>query len=89
MYKLTCDPFEDVVDMLVPAVATVPCFDDALVDSVNEKGGTGLNDAEKSVGKKLGAHCFCPANVTSIAVSPWLQCPGMPAPLQVNSNADR
>ena len=89
MYKLTCDPFEDVVDLLVPAVATVPHFDDTLVVSVNEKGGTRLNDAEKSTGKELEAHCFCPANVASIAVPPQLQCPGMPAPLQVNSNADR
>ena len=53
VYKLACDPFEDAVDMLVPAVAVVPRFDNTLIVSMNEKGGTGLNDAEKSVGKEL------------------------------------
>jgi len=39
---------EDVVDMLIPAVAAMPGFGDILIVSIDKKGGVGLNNVENS-----------------------------------------
>ena len=56
------------VDVLVPAVAAVPCLNDPLVVSMDEKGGAGLNEAGMSAGEELEANCLCPADITAIHI---------------------
>ena len=67
-YEVRDEMLENVADVFVPAAPTVPCFDDSLVVAIDEKGGAGLSEEEKSVGEELEACCFCPPNVTAICV---------------------
>ena len=74
--------------MLVPAVSMLPCFNDPLIVAMNKKGGVGLSEEEKSVGKEFEAHCFCPPDVVSVSIPVWLQHPCPPLSLYANADSD-
>ena len=71
VYEVRDEMLENVVDVFVPAVPTVPCFDNSLVVTIDKKGGAGFSEEEKSVGEELEARCFCPPDVTAICVPTW------------------
>lgn len=45
-YELRYESLENVVDMLVPAVPALPCFNNSLVVAMDEKSGVGLTEEE-------------------------------------------
>ena len=67
-YEVRDETLENVVDVFVPAVPMVPCFDDSLVVAIDKKGGAGFSEEEKSVGEEVKARCFCPPDVMAICV---------------------
>ena len=72
VYEVGDKMLENVVDVFVPAAPMVPCFNNSLVVAIDEKGGAGFSEEEKSAGEEPEACCFCPSDVTAVCVPTWL-----------------
>lgn len=83
-----CKLLANVIDVSVPAVAKIPCFNNTLVVAKNRKGGAQLNNMEKSKGEELKANCFSPPDIMAISIPPCSKCPDVPVFLYINSDTN-